>query len=219
MFTKSVPVLLAAMLSVFGAISCPNVYGATSSLTAVETKDLIFMREEEKVARDTYLTFYDVWDLATFSNIASAEQSHMDALLKLLNKYNLPDPAAGNAIGEFTNTDLQSLYNTLVAKGEISNLNALNVGGLIEEKDMVDIKRAISEAQKDDIISTYTNLMCGSRNHLRGFAKSIEALTGAPYVAQILSQAEVNEIVQSPIEKCGKKEKVSSSGNACKGKC
>lgn len=39
-------------------------------------------REEEKLARDVYLTFYDEFDLATFSNIASSEQMHMDALFK-----------------------------------------------------------------------------------------------------------------------------------------
>jgi len=33
-----------------------------------------------------------------FSNIASSEQMHMNALLKLLKKYDLPDPAAGNEI-------------------------------------------------------------------------------------------------------------------------
>ncbi len=36
----------------------------------------------------------------------------MNALLKLLKKYDLPDPAANTAIGEFTNPALQTLYDT-----------------------------------------------------------------------------------------------------------
>jgi len=156
---------------------------------------------------------------SVFSNIASSEQMHMNALLNLLKKYKLPDPAAGNEIGEFTNTDLQTLYNTLLAKGELSSLDALKVGGIIEEKDMRDIKDAIVRSQKSDIDATYESLLCGSRNHLRSFAKNIETVTGAPYVAQILPQIEVDAILQSPIERCGRKDRVSSAGNACKGKC
>jgi hypothetical protein len=219
MLTKSIPVLLAVILSIFSTIFYSNVYSATLPLSAEEISDLTFMREEEKLARDTYLTLYALWDLPVFSNIASSEQMHMNALLKLLKKYNLPDPAANTEIGEFTNTELQTLYNTLITKGEVSSLDALKVGGIIEEKDMRDIKEAIVRSQKADIDATYESLLCGSRNHLRSFAKNIETVTGAPYVAQILPQMEVDAILQSPMEKCGKKDKVSSTGNTCKGKC
>jgi len=219
MLTKSIPVLLMVMFSALSVLFYSNAYSATLALSEAEKTDLTFMREEEKLARDTYLTLYALWDLPVLSNIASAEQTHMDALLKLLKKYTLPDPAASTGTGEFTNTDLQTLYNTLIAKGELSSFDALKVGGIIEEKDMRDIKEAIVRSQKDDIDSVYENLLCGSRNHLRSFAKNIEAVTGAPYVAQILPQMEVDEILQSPMEKCGKKDKISSSRNACKGKC
>jgi hypothetical protein len=84
---------------------------------------------------------------------------------------------------------------------------------------MRDIKAAIERSQKDDIDATYESLLCGSRNHLRGFAQNIEAVTSMSYVAQVISQAEVDQILQSPMEKCGKKDKVSSARDACKGKC
>jgi len=219
MLTRLIPVLLMVMLSDFGAPFYPNAYSATLALSDEEKTDLTFMREEEKLARDTYLTLYEEWDLTIFSNIASAEQTHMDALLTLLKKYDLPDPAANTKIGEFTNAELQALYNTLIAKGGLSSLDALKVGGIIEEKDMRDIKAAIERSQKDDIDATYENLLCGSRNHLRSFAQNIVAVTSMSYVAQIISQAEVDQILQTPMEKCGKKDKVSSARNACKGKC
>ena len=219
MLTKSIPVLLMVMFSALSVLFYSNAYSATLALSEAEKTDLTFMREEEKLARDTYLTLFALWNLPVLSNIASAEQTHMDALLTLLKNYNLPDPAASTGTGEFTNTDLQTLYKTLIAKGELSSLDALKVGGIIEEKDMHDIKDAIVRSQKEDIDATYENLLCGSRNHLRSFAKNIETVTGAPYVAQILPQTEVDEILQSPMEKCGKKDKVSAARNACKGKC
>ena len=94
MLTKIIPALLIAMLSVLGVPFNSNAYSATLALSEEEKTDLTFMREEEKLARDTYLTLYEVWDLAIFSNIASSEQTHKEALPTLLKKYNLPDPAA-----------------------------------------------------------------------------------------------------------------------------
>lgn len=210
MFAKSVSAL---MLALTMAISTPlyaNGSGTSriptpqSSLSAVEKTDLLFMREEEKLARDVYLTLYETWRLAVFSNIASSEQSHMDALLKLLRMYQLPDPAAGNAIGEFTNPTLQSLYDTLMGKGRLSALDALQVGGIIEETDMRDLVGAIDRSDNADIDATYENLLCGSRNHLRAFARNLESMTGQPYAAQVIPQDEVDAILDSPLEQCGK---------------
>jgi hypothetical protein len=192
------------MLSVLGAPFYPNAYSATLPLSAEEETDLLYMREEEKLARDTYLTLYELWDLTIFSNISSSEQKHMDALLKLLKKYKLPDPAADTEIGEFTNNALQTLYNTLIAMGKQSSLDALKVGGIIEETDMRDINAAIERSQKEDIDAVYESLLCGSRNHLRSFAQNIVTVTGVSYVAQVLTQAEVDQILQTPMEKCGK---------------
>jgi hypothetical protein len=176
-----------------------------SSLSQVEQTDLLFMREEEKVARDVYLKLYESWRLAVFSNIASAEQSHMDALLKLLRTYRLPDPAAGNAIGEFTNPALQSLYDSLMEKGQLSALDALQVGGIIEETDMRDLAGAIDRSDNVDIDTTYESLLCGSRNHLRAFAHNLESMTGQPYAALVLTQEEVDAILNSPMEQCGQR--------------
>lgn len=176
-----------------------------SSLSTAEKADLLFMREEEKLARDVYLTLYETWGLPVFSNIASSEQSHMDAVLKLLRTYRLTDPAAGLAIGEFFNPDLQSLYDTLMEKGRLSALDALQVGGIIEETDMYDLVAAIERADNADLDSTYGNLLCGSRNHLRAFASTIESMTRQPYTAQVIAQDEVDAIVSSPREQCGER--------------
>jgi hypothetical protein len=180
-----------------------NIVSNSSVLTEDEKADLLFMREEEKLARDTYLTLYDKWAMTVFSNIASSEQSHMDALLKLLKKYRLPDPAASTAIGEFTNPDLQALYNTLITQGLATDLDAVLVGGLIEETDMRDIQAAMDGTQQADIDAVYESLMCGSRNHLRAFAANYEGMTALLYRAQVLDQQEVDEILTSPDEQCG----------------
>jgi hypothetical protein len=221
MLIRKVSVFITVVMMAFGGLFYSAAYSAPLPLSTLEEDDLLFMREEEKLARDVYLTLYEKWDLAVFSNIASSEQMHMNALLKLLKKYDLADPAAGNDIGEFTNTTLQSLYSTLIGTGMVDSLEALKVGGLIEEKDMVDIKEAIGRSDHADIDVVYESLLCGSRNHLRAFAQNIKALYGAEYTLQYPDSdyAEIYAILTSPMEKCGKKPSPARSENECKGKC
>lgn len=171
--------------------------------TADEAADMLYMREEEKLARDVYLTLYDAWGLAPFSNISVAEQKHMNAMLLLLRKYRLPDPAAGNLIGEFTDPALQELYDKLVADGMGSAAEALLVGGLIEEVDIRDIQSAIDRSTQYNIDAVYGKLMCGSRNHLRAFARAFTTLTETPYEAQFLDPATIDAILAAPMEHCG----------------
>ncbi|MEB3765116.1 MAG: DUF2202 domain-containing protein, partial [Desulfurococcales archaeon] len=59
------------------------------TLSQQEIDSILFMREEEKLARDVYLTLYDMYGLQIFQNIARSEQNHMDAVLTLIEKYNL----------------------------------------------------------------------------------------------------------------------------------
>ncbi len=175
----------------------------TASLTAAEKEDLVYMREEEKLARDTYLTLYEKWELDVFSIIANSEQSHMEAILRLINKYRLADPAASTAVGEYHDARLQALYNDLIAQGSTTSLAALKVGAIIEEVDMRDINASIARTKRTDIRKVYGNLLCGSRNHLRAFTSKIVAETGAPYKAQVLEQYEVDTIINSAKETCG----------------
>ena len=89
--------LLTATSIVATFISAPAM---AATLSATEAADLTFQREEEKLARDVYLTLYNRWGATIFNNIAGSEQKHTDTMLKMLLKYELSDPAKTN-IGEF----------------------------------------------------------------------------------------------------------------------
>ena len=173
---------------------------AEQTLSAVEVDDLMYMREEEKLARDVYLTMFDAWGLAVFDNIAASEQTHTDSVKDMIEKYRLADPVVDDSVGVFVNQELATLYAQLIARGTQSALEALHVGAYIEEVDMVDLARASEATDNADIRQLYDNLMSGSRNHLRAYVGQIEDL-GVVYEAQYLSQDEVDAIVDSPIER------------------
>jgi hypothetical protein len=154
-----------------GCRNCPGGGGGggEGQLTQAEIDGLLYMREEEKLARDSYLTLYNQWHLPIFSRIANSEVMHMTRVKDLLDGYKLPDPAAGKAVGEFTNPILQQLYNDLMVKGSQSSTEALKVGVTIEEVDIKDLKNYSAATNKTDILQVYNNLMNASYNHLSAF--------------------------------------------------
>ena len=168
-----------------------------------EREGLIWMREEEKLARDVYLTLYGKWHLQVFYNIAQSEQSHMDAIKSILDKYNIPDPVVSDQVGSFSNPEIGSLYEDLVRLGSNSVVDALIVGATIEDLDIKDLKERIATTDNEDIQSVYSSLMCGSRNHLRSFVGLLKGY-GADYSPQYIDEDEFLDIINSDSEFCGK---------------
>ena len=177
--------------------------GQDEELSAEEIEGILYMREEEKLARDVYLTLYEQWGLSIFQNIANSEQTHMDAIKTLIDRYGLDDPAAGNDVGEFTNPTLRSLYADLVATGSQSLADALRVGAAIEEIDILDLEKHVAQTDARDIQRVYESLTRGSRNHLRSFVATLEQQTGETYEPQYLDQEAYDDIVSAPLESGG----------------
>lgn len=194
---------------------------ATTTLDATEASHLTFMREEEKLARDVYLTFAEMYpEQPVFSTIATkSEQTHTDTIRDKLEQYGLPDPnpdtndlpaSIGLFIGEEWGWYFMQKYAELVAIGSNSELDALYVGAFIEELDMNDIvvcpavmvKAGYSNpcgleyTDERAIKNSYSSLVDGSENHLRSYVGQIEAVIGeGNYQAQYLTQDEVDAIL------------------------
>lgn len=169
-------------------------------LTEEELADLIFLREEEKLARDVYLFSYELYGNQIFKNISNSEQTHMDSVLVLLNKYNLEDPAS-NVIGEFYNQELQEIYDSLIQQSAISEIEALTVGNVIEDLDIKDLQLNEARTIKPDLLAVYGSLKCGSRNHLRNYYTQLVQKDGM-YIPVYISENEFKDIVSTSNEKC-----------------
>jgi hypothetical protein len=159
-----------------------------SALSAQESTALVFMIEEEKLARDVYAGLYTTWKLPIFQNIAAAEQNHMDELALLLTRYNLTSPV--KTAGVFTDPKLQDLYNSLMVKGKTSLSAALKVGGAIEEIDILDLQTRATQSDNADILQAFTNLQNGSYNHLRAFSNTLANQSGETYAPQVMSASQ-----------------------------
>lgn len=206
------------------ALTAPNLMakgGGSTGLDANEASHLTFMREEEKLARDTYLTFASMYPAqGVFSNIATtSEQTHTDTMRDKLAQYGLsdPNPDANNlpdSLGVFLGAEwgwyFDEKFAALTAWGSVSELDALYAGAFIEELDMHDIidcpqvmvdagysnPCGLSYTDENGLINAYSSLVDGSENHLRSYVGQIEAVIGVGnYQAQYLSQADVDAIL------------------------
>jgi len=186
-----------------GDVNAANLAAAIAALPAdplsdAEREGILYVREEEKLAHDVYTVLYEKWGLQIFANIAASESTHMAAMALLIDRYGLEDPVSDKP-GVFTNPELQKLYDDLVAKGTKSLIDALEVGAIIEEVDIVDIQEYLKDVDNEDIELVYKNLLKGSRNHLRAFVSTLERY-GVEYKPQFLSPEEYEKIVTSPTE-------------------
>jgi hypothetical protein len=172
---------------------------AKEPLSAEEILSLKWMREEEKLAHDVYITLFNKWGVNIFTNIAASELTHTNAVLTVLNKYQLTDPVGNNAVGIYSDTTFQNLYTQLVAQGSTSLSDGYKVGATIEDLDIFDLNNWIAKVDNQDIQFVYQNLTKGSRNHMRSFYSQIIS-AGGSYKAQFISQSELDSIINSPKE-------------------
>lgn len=173
-----------------------HVLPASGELSSAEAEDLLYMLEEEKLARDVYNVLYSTWGLPVFQNIAASEQAHMDSVKMLVDTYDLEAPALDQA-GTFNNPDLQKLYTDLVALGSQSIADAIKVGGAIEEIDILDLQKSLAETDNADIQQVFNNLLRGSQNHLGAFANNLMTQTGETYVPQYMTTEQYQALVSA----------------------
>jgi len=145
------------------------------TLSEAEIATLQWMREEEKLARDVYIELSAFYPAKVFTTIAAAEQKHFDAIGAKLVLYGVADPALAD-VGVFSNPILQQHHDELLARGIVSYTEALNVGVVIEETDILDLQLAIDGTGIAALDRTYQHLLNGSENHLKAFTKLLARL-------------------------------------------
>lgn len=193
--------ITALFLSSFSGCDLEAIEPDADIVSEDDNMGLAYMREEEKLARDVYITLFAMYDNQVFDNISKAEQMHMDKVLTILEKYGIEDPSLAG-IGEFSNEFLQQLYNDLIEQGSESEIAALTVGATIEDLDIKDLDEFTAETTDPEIIAIYDALNCGSRNHMRAFNAQLDSL-GVTYTPQFITQEKMDSIIDGDHERCG----------------
>ncbi len=141
----------------------------TGTVNEAETAGLLYMREEEKLARDVYTYLYTKYKLPVFLNVSKSETVHVSAVMKLIEGFNIVDNSSDVA-GIYVNTHLTELYKQLIDLGNLSVIDALKVGVMIEQADIEDLTNELLTVQNPSIKTVYTNLLAASNAHLKAFS-------------------------------------------------
>jgi hypothetical protein len=165
----------------------------TGTLTEAEIAGLMEMREEEKLAKQVYVFFYEKYEYRVFNNISKSENAHTSAVLHLIDGFGLTDPTPA-VDTEFNNPVFTELYAQLTEKGSESPIEALKVGAFIEEFDINDLQGLIETTEDPTIKRVYSNLLRASKIHLKAFTNVLK-IQGATYTPTVISVEEYNEIL------------------------
>lgn len=151
----------------------------TGTVSEGETAGLLFMREEEKLARDVYSYLYAKYKLPVFLNVSKSENAHMSAVLRLITSLKVTDNSTNDS-GVYVNKNLTELYKQLIAMGDISVIDALKAGILIEQTDISDLQKELLSVENLSVKTVYNNIMAGSNAHLKAFIWNLK-IKGVAY--------------------------------------
>lgn len=173
-----------------------------NSITEQEETSLLYMREEEKLAHDVYMHAYSKYGILAFQNIAESENQHVNAILNLMEIHQIQDPLIGSETpGKFTLPEIQTLYQDVIAKVNLSLEDALLAGMLIEDLDIYDLENALMDIDNASIQRIYQSLQCGSMNHLRAFENLVSS-SNISYTPVYISQSDYEDIINSTQLSC-----------------
>ncbi len=141
-----------------------------ANYTQADLDTLVYMIEEEKLAGDIYDAFFEQTGLRVFDKIGDSEDQHMETLIAQAEIAGLNlDTILSFPEGQYSNPELQSLYDSLLATGSVSDTAALEVGMAIEATDIADLQLAMVDLVGTPLGSVYANLLNGSNHHLAAF--------------------------------------------------
>ena len=182
----------------------------TSTFSEAEKLRLVYGQQEERLAGDVYSAMFEKWGIETFDKISQSEERHTNSMGTLLEKAGLPQTTG---YGE-----LQATYDALIASGNESLENAINVGITIEILDIKDIDETVAETTNADILKVYEKLRKGSINHLNAYVAQLQKNNFSTDLnwEQYTTQEQVSEKLEclnlSPEER-EKKESEKTHGN------
>ena len=187
-----------SLILLFFGIQLTFLSGQAMPLNDQEEKQLLYLLEEEKLARDVYLALNEKWNHQVFNHIVASEERHFNSVKSVAKSYNLKIQSALllNEHGRFQSPDLQRLYDELVNTGNQSMTDALKIGAKIEELDIKDLDEALAGTENPDLTTLYTRLRRASENHLRAFTKNLNN-QGVIYLPIILTKKQYDDIVNA----------------------
>ncbi|MCP4121559.1 MAG: DUF2202 domain-containing protein [Bacteroidetes bacterium] len=208
--------ILIVLLVLTVGLGCKTVVSGNAPTGEVNEEGLLFLYEEEKVARDVYDYFEALYEITPFVHISDSEQRHFETLEALVISLGIitEDEVIRNEAGIFQNTELQGLYDDFIQRGDESLIEALNVSAFIEEHDIIGLKAMLDNSDNTEVNETMDYLINASHNHLRAFNRNLD-MRDVAYTPVLLDESYFNDIINSRTAGCNSGSKSKSAASCC----
>lgn len=153
-----------------GDAGCLLADAEQGTLTDAQEQELLAQAEHEKLARDTYVAYFESTGDYRFERVAASEEQHLEAIRMLLDRYDLTDPTAGLDEGEFRSGAVEGTYQEYLAEGDDLE-SALEVAQGIERDDIADLGKASEGLDAPDVEQVYEHQIRASEHHLAAFSR------------------------------------------------
>lgn len=167
---------------------------STIPLTESEAEGIKLIIEENKLARDLYIEFYEMWEYDTFNKVSISDALYMDKTKVALERFKINDPVENDDKGVYESLYITKLYRDLLKKGKSDPFEAMRIGTTLEEMHIKDLNDLLENTSNDDLIELYTELKLGAISHIRAFYNLLKK-NGLSYEAQFLSNEELRAIL------------------------
>lgn len=138
-------------------------------LTPAAREALLFQIEEERMAQELYLALGRKWSARPFVRIPQAEAHHAAMLRALAVRAGLAVPET--VAGVFASPVIQERHDSLLARGLVSEAEALAVGAAVERQDIADLKTLIASTDSEELKRLAQALEAASERHLAAFTR------------------------------------------------
>lgn len=135
-------------------------------LTSQQESTLAAIADQQKLAHDLYAAFADQYDEAVFDRAATAESRQLTAVRTWLDRYEVDDPTAGLAAGQFAGAEVQDTYDQLLSDGSADLAAALEVARTLEQAEADALEDALDGVSGLDLTRLYEHLLDASQRHL-----------------------------------------------------
>lgn len=157
-----------------------------------EVSDLII---KEKYLRDIYIELFKFWSEPVLEKAYAIKHNHLISLIILAQKYGISDPTIGLAVGKFNNSALETTFQNAVVTGTDTAFKGLRLLAKYEEINIGLVHGYITTIRNEEAKTLLKKIREHSMVALQKLAARIEVITGTDYVAQHLTQAQVNYIL------------------------
>lgn len=164
-------------------------------LTTAEVSAVVDLVDKEKYLRDIYIKLFEYWSEPILEKSAAIKHENLLQLINLFTSYGYLDPIQGLIVGDFNSGALDTAFATAVVTGTETAYKGLRLLGKLEETNIQTLTPYINNTDKPKVKTLLTQIREDSFVALQKVAARITVITGSPYVAQVLTQAQVDKIL------------------------